>query len=598
MRLFSLLLLCGIAFSVFSQNNPINFTVYSFTELIELIEEEESEVFTLENALIVFQLTDTTKFSYTNSGVGNSVNHDTIHITKKLNFNNVQWRNRGIRFGKGWIHIDFRLFRFHETVRFEDAVSLSFSNSVFDKIVHFSFSSRSPEIIHSDPVNLITPSIMADSCVFKEGVSLFQTGGFNCSDCSVSFSYSELFGNMNLPGSNDFFGNIFQLDSFGYLNIDNCHFDGDGITWLKYVNGDQLFIKNNTFKTTVVLMLPSDARELEISKNHFEDYISIDLLNLNINNSIDWPDLENKLISFDPIYNYIAFSADIDDFNTYYNEVRIQDSRFYKAEIKLMGQLYQLYKSQHDNEFANGAFLGKKDLETKRLAYVFSQYPSFDTFFTWKINQFLRLFSDYGTKPSKAIIFGFYVILFFALIYLFFPNSWDSHGRMRIIDRYKFFLKYLNRSEGASEVYQEEKEKELLPFHEFRDYLEQNGKTAPKFFYSTAIPLYKWSISGSRLSCWFLSKIDVLNGTWSEIPASGRLLKSTLVTSAFIIALIYDLFIKVLNAVMLSINTFTTLGFGEIPIKGLPRYLAIIQGFIGWFMLTIFSVSLISQLLN
>jgi len=37
---------------------------------------------------------------------------------------------------------------------------------------------------------------------------------------------------------------------------------------------------------------------------------------------------------------------------------------------------------------------------------------------------------------------------------------------------------------------------------------------------------------------------------------------------------------------------------GEIPIKGLPRYLAIIQGFIGWFMLTIFSVSLISQLLN
>ena len=61
---------------------------------------------------------------------------------------------------------------------------------------------------------------------------------------------------------------------------------------------------------------------------------------------------------------------------------------------------------------------------------------------------------------------------------------------------------------------------------------------------------------------------------------------------------IYDLIIKMLNALMLSMNTFTTLGFGEIPIKGLPRYLAIIQGFIGWFMLTIFSVSLISQLLN
>ena len=52
------------------------------------------------------------------------------------------------------------------------------------------------------------------------------------------------------------------------------------------------------------------------------------------------------------------------------------------------------------------------------------------------------------------------------------------------------------------------------------------------------------------------------------------------------------------NALMLSINTFTTLGFGDIPIKGLTRYLAIIEGFIGWFMLSIFSVSLISQLLG
>ena len=37
---------------------------------------------------------------------------------------------------------------------------------------------------------------------------------------------------------------------------------------------------------------------------------------------------------------------------------------------------------------------------------------------------------------------------------------------------------------------------------------------------------------------------------------------------------------------------------GDTLINGLLRYLAIIQGFIGWFMLTIFSVSLISQLLN
>jgi len=42
--------------------------------------------------------------------------------------------------------------------------------------------------------------------------------------------------------------------------------------------------------------------------------------------------------------------------------------------------------------------------------------------------------------------------------------------------------------------------------------------------------------------------------------------------TAFLIALSYDIFIKMLNALMLSINTFTTLGFGEIP-QGLTALL-------------------------
>jgi hypothetical protein len=96
----------------------------------------------------------------------------------------------------------------------------------------------------------------------------------------------------------------------------------------------------------------------------------------------------------------------------------------------------------------------------------------------------------------------------------------------------------------------------------------------------------------------FLKKTDILQGTWSELNPRQKRWKNIQIGVFLIIGLIYDFSIKILNALMLSINTFTTLGFGEIPIRGLPRYLAIIQGFIGWFMLTIFSVSLISQLLN
>ena len=55
--------------------------------------------------------------------------------------------------------------------------------------------------------------------------------------------------------------------------------------------------------------------------------------------------------------------------------------------------------------------------------------------------------------------------------------------------------------------------------------------------------------------------------------------------------------LSVLNAVTLSLNSFVTLGFGEIPTKGAARYVTIIQGFIGWFLLSIFTVAVINQAL-
>jgi hypothetical protein len=159
-------------------------------------------------------------------------------------------------------------------------------------------------------------------------------------------------------------------------------------------------------------------------------------------------------------------------------------------------------------------------------------------------------------------------------------------------------MKYMRRKAGIHEVYMEDKKEEMLTYENFKSFIESSEHEVPKVFMATAWPLYRWAISGTRFSSGFLKRIDIMKGTWRELPQRQRLWKGILLTGAFMIAIVYDLIIKVLNALMLSINTFTTLGFGEIPIKGLPRCLAIIQGFIGWFMLTIFSVSLISQLLN
>lgn len=57
------------------------------------------------------------------------------------------------------------------------------------------------------------------------------------------------------------------------------------------------------------------------------------------------------------------------------------------------------------------------------------------------------------------------------------------------------------------------------------------------------------------------------------------------------------LFLSFLNAFTLSMNSFVTLGFGNIPTKGLARYVCIVQGFMGWFLLSLFSVALINQVI-
>jgi len=77
--------------------------------------------------------------------------------------------------------------------------------------------------------------------------------------------------------------------------------------------------------------------------------------------------------------------------------------------------------------------------------------------------------------------------------------------------------------------------------------------------------------------------------------ASKNREKSFIATLAFVA---YSAFIHILNALTLSLNAFTTLGFGDIPTHGAARYVTIVQGFIGWFLLTIFSVSLINQVLG
>jgi len=63
------------------------------------------------------------------------------------------------------------------------------------------------------------------------------------------------------------------------------------------------------------------------------------------------------------------------------------------------------------------------------------------------------------------------------------------------------------------------------------------------------------------------------------------------------LSLLKGLATSLFNAITLSVNSFVTLGFGTIPTRGLAKYICIFQGFLGWFLLSIFIVALINQIL-
>lgn len=181
---------------------------------------------------------------------------------------------------------------------------------------------------------------------------------------------------------------------------------------------------------------------------------------------------------------------------------------------RLLKFLYDHFRSVGSLTKANDFYYKLKELQTKTMRIEYRNTGDRKIYFNIKLNELLRLYTDYGTNPSKAIIISFQIILLFSVIFFLFPSDWDTKSKKKLIADFKTFIK---RNE--------------------------HGYTKP-----------------------FLK-------------------------------LILGFMISLFNAVTLSLNSFITLGFGNIPTHGLAKYACIVEGVIGWFLLSIFSVSLINQLL-
>jgi hypothetical protein len=298
----------------------------------------------------------------------------------------------------------------------------------------------------------------------------------------------------------------------------NTFLSRDTLRYTFDVDCEKLVFIDNEVDVAVLFADSRVAVQVEMADNKFIEPVDF--------HDVAFPEF-GKYIPFSQfnqgfvVYQNLYGEDSPDGANCYYCEIyygETDDELVDKTNFDKLVQSYEIlflgYKASGDIESANLSYIKIKDLYLNRLGFLYRTNGGFKNYFRWKLAQLLKYYTNHGTDPALSIVISIYVVLIFAVFYIFYPSEWDVTSKARLLA-------------------------------DFRDFVDKNEKGRFKPF----------------------------------------------------MALIVGFGISIMNAITLSLNSFVTLGFGTIPTTGAARYVCILQGFIGWFLLSIFTVSLINQIL-
>ncbi len=311
------------------------------------------------------------------------------------------------------------------------------------------------------------------------------------------------------------------------------------------------------------------------------------------NSEISWRTFSKKIGTRLSLYGY-DFDKDI----TYQSYNNFADINSYWVYIKTLYQFYNIFKLKGDQESANMCYVEIKEAETAYFKHLLKTEGGFENRLNYYLNLFLKHFAEYGTNPVRSIQISMWVILIFGSFYFFTYSDWDRINRQFFIEKSNQLIKYFTSEQKLEDFYSESYKEDMLSYEAFKKNLKEKRSEVPFFFVLLMKPLYFLSIIKHKLNAWMYRRVEILKGRWVDLKRWKKLTVGTTVFIWSIVYLAYLAAVRGLNSIVLSINTFSTLGFGDIPVRGLARYVAILEGFLGWFLLTIFSVSLISQILQ
>ncbi|MEO8514283.1 MAG: hypothetical protein ABI543_12025 [Ignavibacteria bacterium] len=442
-----------------------------------------------------------------------------------------------------------------------------------------------------------------DSCKLEHGFKFFRNtvkDRLTFKNCKISVNPS-LFGDTDaldmeprlfrLANKQDGFDLIIQDSEFDLP--DNLKNDPQFFITLTESDFKNLSFVNNIVNATIDLSETTIENAFVTNECKFNGNFILDAFNINpINTRVQWSTVDNYRIAIFDHKNKLTYNGkNIDSIG---NEVR------FASLISCYANFYNAFKSQGNRIAANSCYVEWKNIET---AYLKKQYTSGNdesVFFNYLMNVFLKIFCDYGTNPLKAIQIAFYVLLFFAGIYFFFPYSILSFHKRTMFDQLKIYGRYLSSPKTLLEIEDSviAKDTKTPTYDEYMSFVTETKGKVPWYFNIFGKPLYFLELIRNKPTKLFYKLIDIFPDEWETMGQTKKIIATVLYGAVFILTVLWFFLIHVLDSVALSLNVFSTLGFGQIPIKGVPRYLTILEGFIGWFLLSIFSVSLISQVIQ
>ena len=384
----------------------------------------------------------------------------------------------------------------------------------------------------------------------------------------------------------------------GDWKMDYCSFTAPGMSNVFSVDLESSEIgKLSLFSNRMSSINFTDAgveKALLIDSLEIQNYIGIQNFDFpEANTNIPWDNLKGQKLAL--------FQTELSTLIVPYQaktETQLGKTLMYNDLISMYKKFNKLYLERGDIQSANGSYVEIKEIETSRQEYIQKVNPSTSNYINLLLNKVLSYFSDYATNPGKSVKRAWELLLFFTLLYMLTFSEWDGMNYNYYLQQFRMFARYITTTEEIKDIYLKKENPDIDLMHEIReDYLRKHKKV-PKAIVLFGEPLHLLGRLRMVMMPRLITFFNFQKDDWESLNTKRKVWSGLMIFFIIISFIAYVLVVKFFNGFIMSLNSFVVIGFGALPEKGLAMYICIIEGIIGWFLLTIFTITLFSQVLQ